>query len=149
MQPKSAHKKPIRCITVRNPSVEQILQIAELYRAEGWWQAHDDDRDRLIPRLIEGSHCFMIALEGDEIVGMGRAISDGVSDAYIQDLTVRKERRRQGIGGMVLHALLESLHADGISWIGLIAEPGSFDLYLHAGFRKMQESVPMLMNEKP
>jgi spermidine synthase len=91
----------------------------------------------------------VIAVEGDAIVGMGRAISDGICDAYIQDLTVKKDRRKQGIGRNILLALIERLHADGIFWIGLIAEPGSIDLYHHAGFRKMQESVPMLMTEEP
>ncbi len=148
MQTKHANKNPIRCINIRIPTVGQTLQIAEMYRAEGWWQAQDDDRDYLIPRIVEGSHCFMIAVDGDVIVGMGRAISDGISDAYIQDLTVRKDRRHQGIGRIILHALLECLRADGISWIGLIAEPGSFDLYLHAGFRQMKDAVPMLMNGK-
>ncbi len=149
MQTNSVHINPIRCINIRIPTLEQTLQIVEMYRSEGWWQSYDDDRDSLIPRIIEGSHCFMIAVDGNLIVGMGRAISDGICDAYIQDVTVRKERRHQGIGRMILHALLECLHADGISWIGLIAEPGSFDLYLDAGFRKMKDAAPMLMTKKP
>ena len=55
---------------------------------------------------------------------MGRAISDGISDAYIQDLTVRHDCRNRGIGKMILKALLERLHADGIAWIGLICRTG-------------------------
>jgi ribosomal protein S18 acetylase RimI-like enzyme len=130
------------------PTEEQALQIADMYQAQGWWQPHDDGRECLIPRMIRGSHCFVIAVDGDIIVGMGRAISDGISDAYIQDLTVKKDRRKEGIGRKILLALLERLRADGISWIGLIAEPGSSDLYSHAGFRMMKESVPMLMTEE-
>ena len=76
---------------------------------------------------------------------MGRAISDGISDAYIQDLTVRSNRRNQGIGGQILRTILERLHADGLRWIGLIAEPGSSNLYRHAGFKEMPAAVPMLM----
>ena len=76
---------------------------------------------------------------------MGRAISDRVSDAYIQDLTVRSNRRNQGIGGRILRTILERLHNDGLRWIGLIAEPGSSNLYLHAGFREMPAAVPMLL----
>jgi len=79
---------------------------------------------------------------------MGRAISDGVSDAYIQDLTVRNDCRNKGIGKMILQTLLDRLHADGIVWIGLIAEPGSRNLYRRAGFREMPEATPMLMNEE-
>jgi aralkylamine N-acetyltransferase len=135
----------VNCIIIKAPTAEQSRQIAGLYRAQGWRQACDDDSPQLILRLVAGSHCFAIALEGEDIVGIGRAISDGVSDAYIQDLTVRSNRRNQGVGRRILQTLLERLHADGLRWIGLIAEPGSSNLYRHAGFREMPAAVPMLM----
>jgi GNAT superfamily N-acetyltransferase len=139
----------INTVILQVPTKNQIRQIAGLYRAQGWWQAGDDESPQLIPRLIAGSHCFVVALEGEDIVGMGRAISDGVSDAYIQDLTVRSDHRNQGIGRRLLQTLLERLHADGLHWIGLIAEPGSCSLYQRAGFREMSAWVPMLINQKP
>jgi aralkylamine N-acetyltransferase len=145
---KPACENPIRCTAVQLLTEEQAYQIVEMYQAQGWWQPHDDDKGCLIARIIKGSHCFVIATEGDKIVGMGRAISDGISDAYIQDLTVAKDRRKRGIGKRILRTLLESLRADGISWIGLIAEPGSCNLYSHAGFREMKDAVPMLMTEE-
>jgi len=141
--------KMINTVILQMPTKNQIQQIAGLYRAQEWWQAGDDESPQLIPRLIAGSHCFVAALEGKDIVGIGRAISDGVSDAYIQDLTVRSDHRNQGIGRRILQTLLERLHADGLHWIGLIAEPGSCSLYRRAGFQKMSAWVPMLMNQKP
>ncbi len=147
MKTESPSENSIRYGTIQVPTEDQVIQIGEMYRAQGWWQPHDDDRQHLIARMIRGSHCFVIATDGDTIVGMGRALSDGISDAYIQDLTVKKERRNQGIGRNILRTLLERLRVDGIPWIGLIAEPGSFDLYSHAGFQQMRGAVPMLMNE--
>lgn len=138
----------VRCTFLREPNERQILQIIELYQAQGWWQTRDDSREHLISRLIAGSHCFVIATDEKNIVGMGRAISDGISDAYIQDLTVLLDRRRQGIGKLILQTLLERLQTDGIAWIGLVAEPGSDTLYRHAGFREMPASIPMLMINK-
>jgi spermidine synthase len=138
----------VRTIILEIPTEDQIRRIAELYRAQGWWQAGDDESPLLIPKLIAGSHCFVVALEGEDIVGMGRAISDGISDGYIQDLTVRGDHRNQGIGRRILQTLMERLHADGIRWIGLIAEPGSSDLYRGAGFEEMSGSIPMLMRQK-
>jgi ribosomal protein S18 acetylase RimI-like enzyme len=135
----------VNCIVIDTPTAEQSRLIAGLYRAQGWRQACDDDSPQWIRKLVAGSHCFVVALEGEEIVGMGRAISDGISDAYIQDLTVRSNRRNQGIGRRILQTILERLHTDGLRWIGLIAEPGSANLYRHAGFREMPAAVPMLM----
>jgi ribosomal protein S18 acetylase RimI-like enzyme len=140
-------KQRINMVIIRTPTKKQIREITDLYRAQGWWQAGDNENPQLISRLIAGSHCFVIALEEDDIVGMGRAISDGVSDAYIQDLTVRREYRNQGIGLRILQTLLERLHDDGLHWIGLIAEPGSFDVYRRAGFQEMSAFIPMLMNQ--
>jgi ribosomal protein S18 acetylase RimI-like enzyme len=139
----------VNTVMIRIPTENQIREIAGLYRAQGWWQEGDDESPQLIPRLIKGSHCFVVALEGEDVVGMGRAISDGVSDAYIQDLTVRSDCRNRGIGRRILQTLLERLHADGLHWIGLIAEHGSYGLYRWAGFQEMSACVPMLMNQKP
>jgi len=145
----SANGSLVHCTFLLEPTEDQIRQIVGLYRAQGWWLACDEGRKKLIPRLITGSHCFVIATDGGRIAGMGRAISDGISDAYIQDLTVRQDCRNRGIGKMILKVLLERLHADGIAWIGLIAEPGSKNLYLRSGFSEMSEAIPMLMIEEP
>ncbi len=145
----SLNDNSVQCIFLQEPTGDQIQQIVELYRAQGWWMACDEGRIEMIPSLMAGSHCFVVATIRGSIVGMGRAISDGISDAYIQDLAVRHDCRNRGIGKIILKTLLERLRADGIAWIGLIAEPGSKDLYLRAGFREMSEAIPMLMIEEP
>jgi ribosomal protein S18 acetylase RimI-like enzyme len=139
----------LNIVFVRVPTEDQIRQIESLYREQGWWRAEVGESRQLIPDLIAGSHCFVISVECNDIVGMGRAISDGVSDAYIQDLTVRGDHRNRGIGRLILEALMERLHSDGFRWIGLIAEPGSSDLYRGVGFEEMSGCIPMLMNRKP
>ena len=136
------------CAALREPDEEQIRQIIALYRAQGWWDAGDACQKQLAARLISGSHCFVAAVEDQDLVGMGRAISDGISDAYIQDLAVRSDHRRRGIGTLIIRKLIEILHNDGIFWIGLIAEPGSEILYRHAGFKEMVSATPMLMASK-
>lgn len=135
-----------KTVIISEPTAEQVRMIINLYRMQGWWQADDDKSPDLIPKLIAGSQCFVVALAGDDIVGMGRAISDGISDAYIQDLTVQCEYRKRGIGSSILHTILDRLRNDGLQWIGLIAEPGSFNLYKNAGFRQMSARIPMLLN---
>lgn len=139
----------IDTVILQVPTDKQIRQIEDLYRSQGWWHTDDGEGYRLIPRLVAGSHCFVVAMQKGDVVGMGRAISDGVSDAYIQDLTVRSDCRNRGIGQRILQALLDRLHADGLRWIGLIAEPGSDNLYRRSGFREMPSWIPMLMNKKP
>jgi len=127
------------------PSGLIIEQITALYRSQGWWNGSDNPD--LVLRIIQGSHCFMVARHGQEIVGMGRAISDRTSDAYIQDVTVKKKFRGQGIGTYIIRMIINRLQLDGIFWIGLIAEKGSHGFYEPIGFRPMINSTPMILSQ--
>jgi spermidine synthase len=122
---------------------EQTLQIIGLYQAEGWWSA-DDKGIELVEKIIKGSHCFVAALEDNRIVGMGRAISDGVSDAYIQDVAVSEVYRKRAIGSGIIKHIVARLNADGLHWIGLIAERNAHDFYRPLGFDAMPDAMPML-----
>ncbi len=97
-----------------------------------------------IERIVSGSHCFAVAVSSEAIIGMGRAISDGASDAYIQDVTVRETERGQGIGKKIVYMLISKLEADDLDWIGLIAERNSHGFYQPLGFKPMPDAKPML-----
>jgi len=129
-------------ITVPSPS--QIEGVLRLYRLQGWW-GPSTDRDReMAAAIIRGSHCFVIAGAQGRPVGMGRAISDGVSDAYIQDVVVDPAFRGRGIGGRIVGDLVGRLRHDGIDWIGLGAEAGTHDFYRRAGFAEIPGCTVML-----
>ncbi len=118
--------------------------IADLYRAGGWWREEWDEAG--IQPLISGSFAFVVAVDSStgRAVGMGRAIADGVSDAYLQDVVVLPEYRKQGIGRRIVGELIRHCTAVGISWIGVIAEPGSDTLYAALGFIPLTGHLPML-----
>src|SRR5664280_1981441 len=82
-------------------------QIVELYRAGGWWKEGMDQRR--INDLIRGSFLFAVAIDitTGKAVGMGRVISDGVADAYIQDFVVLENWRNSGVGKLILETLLD------------------------------------------
>lgn len=123
--------------------------ILALYRQPGWWQM-DDNPEYLetVKRIISDSFCFVIAKQGETIVGMGRAISDGISDAYIQDVTVLKELRGQGIGKGIVKTLVDFMKSRGLQWIGLISEPGYEKFYEGLGFKVMQNYTPFLLTNE-
>jgi spermidine synthase len=123
--------------------------ILQIYRQAGWWQM-DDNPEYLqtVSKIISNSFCFVIARQGDEIIGMGRAISDGVSDAYIQDVTVVGSLRGQGIGKGIIRTLLGFLKEHKLQWIGLISEPGYERFYGNLGFNVMQNYTPFLLGEE-
>jgi ribosomal protein S18 acetylase RimI-like enzyme len=121
-----------------------VGQIIDLYRAGGWWK--DEYDPARIPDLISGSFLFAVAIDPTtgSAVGMGRVLSDGVSDGYIQDLVVLPSYQRRGIGRRIAAFLLKECRVRGLGWIGLVAEPGSEKFYLPLGFRHMEGYVPLL-----
>ena len=118
-------------------------EIVELYKAGLWWKDTYDPSG--IDSLIKGSFAFAVVVDkkSGKAIGMGRIISDGISDAYIQDLVILPEYRGQGIGKQLLTALLERCSSQGILWIGLIAEPDQDGFYSKLGFKQMEKYVPM------
>jgi ribosomal protein S18 acetylase RimI-like enzyme len=125
-----------------------VEEIVALYKAGDWWQESPESRD-VIPGMIKGSLCFMVArsLEG-RIVGMARVISDGYSDAYIQDVVVHKSLRGQGIGRELIRRLTQFCVARKIAWIGLIAEPGTQEFYEELGYGPLVGYQPMLHGKR-
>jgi aralkylamine N-acetyltransferase len=128
---------------LQTPTPVEIDRLTELYRHAGWW-TDDGDNPSLVAGIVAGSHCFLVARQAETIVAMGRAISDRASDAYIQDITVDPAFRGRGIGSRMVSALASRLEADGIGWIGLIAERKTHPFYRPLGFSPMADSVPML-----
>jgi len=119
-------------------------EIVALYKAAGWWK---DSYDKAgIPQLIVGSFAFAVAVDkkNEKAIGMGRVLSDGVSDAYIQDVVVLASYRGQNLGKKIVQTLIDFCVSKGIQWIGLIAEPGSSQFYTTLGFTAMDQYIPML-----
>lgn len=137
-----------------NTSVQLVhswdnLEIADLYRAGGWWKEEYNPDE--LPRLVQGSFLFAVAVDEKtgRAIGMGRIISDGVSDGYIQDLVVLPEFRRTGIGSEIVSTLVKKCVELGIIWIGLIAEPDTEKFYLPLGFHPMNGHTPLIFRCDP
>ena len=121
-----------------------IEEIISLYKVAGWWKDSYDPSG--IPALIKGSYVFAVVVDtiNKKTIGMGRVISDGVSDAYIQDFIILPGYRRSGIGKKLVQSLTNYCLAHGIVWIGLMAEPGSEQFYIASGFKHLIDYTPML-----
>jgi len=131
-------------IEVRIVKEWDIEAIRQLYRVGGWWKDEWDPEG--IRPMIAGSLAFAVGIDNDcgKTVAMGRVISDGVSDAYIQDVIVLPEYRSLGTGRRLIDVLIGVCESRGIAWIGLIAEPGTENFYIPAGFTRMEGYVPMI-----
>jgi len=136
----------IRYDMLTDPPECDLRAIVALYRQAGWWWPAGLHLEAA-RRIVAGSHCFCVARRKEGIVGMGRAISDGASDAYLQDLTVLPAFRGRGIASAILRTLVARLQEDGITWIGVVAADGTAPLYrnLGLGFVPMPAAQPLVL----
>ncbi|MBF0316242.1 MAG: GNAT family N-acetyltransferase [Oligoflexia bacterium] len=120
-------------------------EVYALYLEGGWWKEEERAYINLIDEVIKNSFAFAGAFVDGKLIGMGRVLSDGFSDAYIQDVIVSQKYRGQGVGKLIMQAILEHLKQKGVAWIGLIAQPGSVEFYKSLGFTIMEDHTPMVM----
>ena len=113
--------------------------IARLYAFEKWISETDDHSH--INQAVKNSHCAFGAFDGDLMIGFFRALSDGISDAYLLDLVVDPAYRNNGIASKLTEAILSELRKSKLSWITCISNPGVDKLYSKFG-NIMQDYTP-------
>ena len=118
-------------------------ELKDLYKDAGWWGPSYDLNPGFLNYIVKDSAVFAGAFYKKKLIGMGRALSDLVSDAYIQDVTVLKEYRGKGIGKIIIQTLVEELKKKGVDWIGLVAEPGTSSFYKELGFDELKDHIPL------
>ena len=75
----------------RVPTVDEQRAVAT---AVGWGEHFDWAS---IGASLVGSLHGVVALDGDEVVGVGRRVGDGVRYGYVQDVMVRPEASDEGL----------------------------------------------------
>ena len=61
----------------------------------------------------QNSHTVCSAYLNEEIIGFGRAISDGQYQSVIYDVVVLPDYQNQGIGKLIMESLIEKLPKSG------------------------------------
>ena len=136
----SIHQAPPDVRRIRDLIPEDLIA---LYKHAGWLENHEEAGTQWVKELLSGSLCCYGAFHDGRLVGFGRAISDGVSDAYIQDVVVLEDFRNAGLGTGIVKAILDELRSRKIQWIGLISTPGSAAFYRRLGFSTLTGHIPM------
>lgn len=132
----------VRHIEIRLIKTADEKDLVQLLKEAGWWTESDDLDRSFLTGLVTNSALFAGAFYKEKMVGMGRVLSDLVSDAYIQDVTVLKEYRGKCIGKKIVQLLVDELKNNKVDWIGLVAEPGTSSFYDSLGFEQLKDHIP-------
>ncbi len=103
-------------------------------------------RERVLG-TIEGSHRVVgMYLEGSQ-VGFARAVSDGVTVAYLADVYLLEPYRGQGLGLELVREMIEGEGAPDVHW--LLHTADAQGLYEQLGFRTGPARYPLMERARP
>ena len=108
-----------------------LEQLAALFVTAGW-EHRARDRTRL-GALVANSRFVVSAWDGERLVAFARAISDGVSNAYVSTVAVLPAWRGRGIGREIVRRLVTGEEKDTIRWV-LHARAELHGFYAENGF---------------
>jgi len=116
------------CSGVDWQEVAAILQRAGMAHCE----------PELHKKAFEASYATVFVYRSEQLIGFGRAISDGAYQAAVYDIAVAPEFQKNGIGTIIMESILSRLpHCNII----LYASPGKENFYRKLGFRKMKTGM--------
>jgi len=112
--------------------------VIAIYKANHWSSAEKPD---LLYKALLNSHSFITAWDGERLVGLGNALSDGHLVVYYPHLIVHPDYQSKGIGKMILVKLQEKyVHFHQQM---LVADGKAIDFYRKCGFEPAGKTKSM------
>ena len=83
----------------------RLDEIVRLYQSVGW--TNYLARTELLKEAYENSLCVLAAYDGETLVGILRAVGDGLTIVFIQDILVLPDHQRRGLGTALIKTVME------------------------------------------
>ena len=111
--------------------------VLALYDSVGW--SNYTNRPQQLEQAFHQSLFVIVAYDEDKLVGLIRAVGDGLTIVFIQDLLVYPHCQRQGIGRRLVQETLERFK--DVYQIQLATEQSDKNLafYRELGFRRQED----------
>lgn len=92
-------------INYKENSTFKLKQLVELYENVGWITYSNKPSE--LKEAIENSSFNIGAFDGEELIGLIRVVGDNISIVYIQDILVKENYQRLGVGTNLLKLVLK------------------------------------------
>lgn len=120
---------------VLNPQNIDLPSLSKLLHSVGMRERLPDEMQRA---LSASTDVVVVYLDLD-IVGFGRLIGDGVYYGSIWDVAVKPMLHGHGIGTMIMQALMNRAHEQGLYLIGLFTASHNRPFYEGLGFEYLED----------
>ena len=122
---------------IREYTKYREAEILRLYSAVGWTAYTDNPR--ALEQGFRHSLRILAAYDGDELVGLIRAVGDGSTIVFIQDILVDPAHQRHGIATALVRALLAQY--PDVRQVELVTDntPETIAFYKSLGFTEFSE----------
>ncbi|TDO71409.1 acetyltransferase (GNAT) family protein [Flavobacterium chryseum] len=125
-------------ITISETREINIDDILILYKANEWSSANKPNE---LYNALLNSETLITAWEGEKLVGLGNAISDGHLTVYYPHLLVLPDYQGKGIGKLIMDKMQEKYGHFHMQM--LTADGRSVDFYKKNGFERAGKTEPM------
>lgn len=107
-------------------------EIAKLRQSVGWNKMEECYNN---PNMR--SYYHIACYSNDMLIGYVDSVSNGVTDAYIQDLIVHPDYQCKGIGTQLMNRIIKALKDNKIYMISVVYEESLIPFYKRFGFMDM------------
>jgi GNAT superfamily N-acetyltransferase len=125
-------------IEIKETKEINIEKIIKLYKANKWSSAKKPD---LLYKALMNSDSLITAWDGDRLVGLGNAISDGYLVVYYPHLLVHPDYQGKGIGKIIVDRFQKKY--GNFHQQMLTADGKAIDFYRKCGFEKAGSTQSM------
>lgn len=125
-------KKEERSLVFQINAPVSAGDIADLRQAVGWNRMESCYGNRHM-----NSYFHIACYDKGMLIGYIDSVSNGVTDAYIQDLMVHPDYQGKGIGTELMHMMISQLKKNRIYMISVVFDEKLLPFYKRFGFELM------------
>lgn len=119
-------------ITYRDDAQLSVEQVIELYKKSTLGERRPVGRPDIFAGMIDNADIIITAWDGEQLIGIARALTDYTYVTYLADLAVDEHYQHQGIGKQLIRETEKRTEPECM--MVLLAAPKANDYYPKLGF---------------